>query len=53
MALADGDSEETVDLLRPIYESFEDRNATEDLKRSARLLNAAMANRTENRTIEA
>jgi tetratricopeptide (TPR) repeat protein len=53
MALADGNSEEAADLLRPIYESFEDKDATADLKRSARLLNASKAKRTGNRLIEA
>jgi hypothetical protein len=41
-----------IQLLRPIYENFEDKDATEDLKRSARLLNAAEANRAEYRMIE-
>jgi len=53
MALADGNNEEAADLLRPIYESFEDKDATADLKRSARLLNASKAKRTGNRLIEA
>ena len=51
-AMAEGNIEETIELLGPIYKSFEDKDATEDLKRSARLLNAAEANRVEYRMIE-
>jgi predicted ATPase len=43
--IAEGANEDVVQLLTPIYESFEDKSATEDLKRSARLLAAARANR--------
>jgi hypothetical protein len=45
MLIAEGTNEEAVQLLTPIYESFEDKSATEDLKRSARLLAAATTNR--------
>jgi predicted ATPase len=45
MAIADGNDEEAVELLVPVYESFGEGTATEDLKRSARLLTAAGANR--------
>jgi tetratricopeptide (TPR) repeat protein len=51
-AMARGNNEEAIKFISPIYESFEDKNATEDLKRSARLLNTAKANRTGNRSIE-
>jgi hypothetical protein len=45
MAIAEGNNEEAVELLVPVYESFGDATATEDLKISARLLTAAGANR--------
>ena len=45
MAIAEGNNEEAVELLLPVYESFGDGTATEDLKRSACLLTAAGANR--------
>jgi predicted ATPase/DNA-binding winged helix-turn-helix (wHTH) protein len=45
MAIADGNNEEAVKLLVPVYKTFGDGTATEDLKRSARLLTAAGANR--------
>jgi predicted ATPase/DNA-binding winged helix-turn-helix (wHTH) protein len=46
MAIADGNNnEEAVELLVPVYETFRDGTATEDLKRSACLLTAAGANR--------
>jgi predicted ATPase len=44
MAIDEGNSKEAVELLVPVYASFEERTATEDLKRSARLLTAAGAN---------
>ncbi|KJC37094.1 hypothetical protein UP09_27955 [Bradyrhizobium sp. LTSP885] len=46
MAIAEGNNEEAVGFLVPVYESFGDGTATEDLKRSACLLTAAGANRT-------
>jgi predicted ATPase/DNA-binding winged helix-turn-helix (wHTH) protein len=45
MAIDEGNNREAVEILVPVYESFEERAATEDLKRSARLLTAAGANR--------
>jgi predicted ATPase/DNA-binding winged helix-turn-helix (wHTH) protein len=45
MAIADGNNEEAVELLVPVHKTFGDGTATEDLKRSARLLTAAGANR--------
>jgi predicted ATPase/DNA-binding winged helix-turn-helix (wHTH) protein len=45
MAIAKGNEEQAVELLLPVYRSFEERTATEDLKTSARLLTAAGANR--------
>jgi tetratricopeptide (TPR) repeat protein len=45
MALAEGNEREAVELLAPVYESFVEGASTEDLKRSARLLTAAGANR--------
>jgi predicted ATPase/DNA-binding winged helix-turn-helix (wHTH) protein len=45
MAIAKGNKEQAVELLLPVYESFENRAATEDLKTSARLLTAAGENR--------
>jgi predicted ATPase/DNA-binding winged helix-turn-helix (wHTH) protein len=45
LAISEGNNEEAVELLVPVYESFGDRTATEDLKRSACLLTAAGANR--------
>ena len=44
MAIAGGANEKAAKLLLPLYESFGERNGTEDLKRSARLLTAAGAN---------
>jgi predicted ATPase/DNA-binding winged helix-turn-helix (wHTH) protein len=44
MAIAEGNNEEAVELLVPVYKSFGDGTATEDLERSARLLTAAGAN---------
>jgi tetratricopeptide (TPR) repeat protein len=38
MAIAEGDNEKAAELLTPLYGSFEDGIATEDLKRSRRLL---------------
>jgi hypothetical protein len=46
MAIADGNNEEAVELLVPVHKTFGDGTATEDLKRSARLLTAAGASRT-------
>jgi len=51
-AIISGSSEDAIQRLRPLYENFEDKDATEDLKRSARLLSAAEANRVEYRMIE-
>ena len=45
-AMAEGNIEEAIELLGAIYKSFEDKDATEDLKRCARLFTAASANRT-------
>jgi predicted ATPase/DNA-binding winged helix-turn-helix (wHTH) protein len=45
LAIAEGNSEMAAKLLVPLYESFEERNSTEDLKRSVRLLAEAGANR--------
>jgi predicted ATPase len=45
MAITEGKNDEAVALLIPIYSSFEEKTATEDLRRSARLLTAADANR--------
>jgi len=44
--IAEGTNEEAVQLLVPVYESFEEKGATEDLKRSARLLAAASTSRS-------
>lgn len=45
IAVAQGNNEEAITLLAPLYESFEDGSATEDLKRSARLLTTAREQR--------
>jgi tetratricopeptide (TPR) repeat protein len=45
MAITKGNTHEVLELLTPVYECFEERTATEDLKQSARLLDAAQAKR--------
>jgi hypothetical protein len=45
IAITEGNHDAVADLLAPLYASFEDGEATEDLRRSARLLTAAGANR--------
>jgi predicted ATPase len=45
IAIAEGKHKEAVELLMPVYDSFEERTATEDLKRCGSLLIAAGANR--------
>jgi predicted ATPase len=45
IAVTEGNHDAAADLLAPLYASFEDGEATEDLRESARLLAAAGANR--------
>jgi predicted ATPase/DNA-binding winged helix-turn-helix (wHTH) protein len=45
IAIAEGNNEKAAKLLAPLYDSFGDGTATEDLKRSVRLLAEAGANR--------
>jgi predicted ATPase/DNA-binding winged helix-turn-helix (wHTH) protein len=45
MAITEGNNAQAVELLAPLYESFGGRTATEDLKRSARLLAEASIDR--------
>jgi predicted ATPase/DNA-binding winged helix-turn-helix (wHTH) protein len=45
MASDEGNNREAVDLLLPMYANFEDGEATEDLRRSGRMLAAARAKR--------
>jgi predicted ATPase/DNA-binding winged helix-turn-helix (wHTH) protein len=45
MASDEGNDREALDLLQPMYANFEDREATEDLRRSGRMLAAARVKR--------